>query len=72
MNEMNERLAADEELAAAYRSAHEAYLAARAEIGERSGIGLFPKSTASLPAACPPASNASTSWWATRWPPGRV
>ena len=34
MREMTERLREDEELAAAYRSAHEAYLAARAEIGE--------------------------------------
>ncbi|MCW2826819.1 MAG: hypothetical protein JWQ67_435 [Marmoricola sp.] len=34
MREMTERLGEDEELAAAYRSAHEAYLAARAEIGE--------------------------------------
>ncbi len=43
MNEMNEQLAGDEELAAAYRSAHEAYLAARAAIGERSGIGAVPE-----------------------------
>jgi hypothetical protein len=43
MNEMNERLAGDEELAAAYRSAHEDYLAARAAIGERSGIGAVPE-----------------------------
>ena len=34
MREMTERLAEDEELAAAYRRAHEAYLAARAAIGE--------------------------------------
>ena len=34
MKEMTDRLAADKELAAAYRRAHEAYLAARAEIGE--------------------------------------
>jgi uncharacterized protein len=43
MNEMNERLAGDADLAAAYRSAHEAYLAARAAIGERSGIGAVPE-----------------------------
>jgi hypothetical protein len=34
MREMTERLADDEELAAAYRRAHEAYLAARDAIGE--------------------------------------
>lgn len=34
MREMTERLAADPELATAYARAHEAYLAARAEIGE--------------------------------------
>ncbi|MDP9820244.1 DUF501 domain-containing protein [Nocardioides massiliensis] len=34
MREMTERLATDPELADAYRRAHEAYLAARAEIGE--------------------------------------
>ncbi|HEU4566715.1 MAG TPA: DUF501 domain-containing protein [Marmoricola sp.] len=34
MREMTERLAADPQLAAAYRSAHEAYLAARVAIGE--------------------------------------
>lgn len=34
MKEMSERLAQDEELAAKYREAHEAYLAARAELGE--------------------------------------
>lgn len=34
MREMTERLGEDDELAAAYSRAHEAYLAARAEIGE--------------------------------------
>lgn len=34
MDGMNERLAHDEELAAAYRRAHEDYLARRAELGE--------------------------------------
>ncbi|MDQ6934433.1 MAG: DUF501 domain-containing protein [Actinomycetota bacterium] len=34
MREMSARLARDEELAASYRRAHEAYLAARAEIGD--------------------------------------
>jgi hypothetical protein len=43
MNDMNDQLAGDQELAAAYRSAHEAYLAARAAIGERSGIGAVPE-----------------------------
>nr|WP_256214309.1 DUF501 domain-containing protein [Arthrobacter sp. ov118] len=43
MNEMNVRLAADPGLAARYRAAHEAYLASRAEIGARSGIGAVPE-----------------------------
>jgi hypothetical protein len=43
MNEMNEQLAGDEELSAAYRAAHEDYLAARDAIGERSGIGAVPE-----------------------------
>ena len=43
MNDMNDRLAADPALAADYRSAHEAYLASRAEIGGRSGIGAVPE-----------------------------
>lgn len=43
MNEMNDHLAADEDLSAAYRSAHDAYLAARNAIGERSGIGAVPE-----------------------------
>lgn len=34
MREMSARLAADEALAASYAAAHEAYLAARAELGE--------------------------------------
>jgi hypothetical protein len=34
MREMTERLGQDDELAAAYRDAHSAYLAARAEIGD--------------------------------------
>ena len=34
MREMTERLEQDDELAASYRSAHEAYLAARSAIGE--------------------------------------
>ena len=34
MREMTERLQSDDELAAAYRSAHETYLAARSAIGE--------------------------------------
>ncbi|WP_354173353.1 DUF501 domain-containing protein [Arthrobacter sp. UYEF36] len=43
MNEMNERLGGDEALATDYRAAHEAYLASRAEIGARSGIGAVPE-----------------------------
>jgi hypothetical protein len=43
MAEMNDRLAADPELAAAYRRAHEAYLAAREEIGRRAGTGPVPE-----------------------------
>ena len=43
MNDMNARLAADAGLAARYRAAHEAYLASRAEIGARSGIGAVPE-----------------------------
>ncbi len=38
MKEMQERLAEDPELAAAYRAAHERYLAHRAEVGERAGL----------------------------------
>jgi hypothetical protein len=34
MKEMQDRLAEDPDLAAAYRAAHERYLAARAELGE--------------------------------------
>lgn len=37
MREMTERLGTDEELAAAYQRAHEAYLAARADIEEQVG-----------------------------------
>jgi uncharacterized protein len=43
MNDMNGQLTADPELAAAYRSAHGAYLAARDAIGRRSGIGAVPE-----------------------------
>nr|WP_235781308.1 DUF501 domain-containing protein [Sinomonas notoginsengisoli] len=43
MAEMNERLTADPELAAAYRRAHEAYLAARGEVGRRAGTGPVPE-----------------------------
>lgn len=43
MNEMNDRLAADAGLADRYRAAHEAYLASRAEIGARCGIGGVPE-----------------------------
>jgi hypothetical protein len=40
MREMTDRLAADAELAAAYRGAHERYLAARAEIGAEIGADV--------------------------------
>ncbi|WP_415856025.1 DUF501 domain-containing protein [Sinomonas sp. G460-2] len=43
MTEMNERLAAEPELAVAYRAAHEAYLAARRRVGELAGIGPVPE-----------------------------
>jgi uncharacterized protein len=43
MNEMNDRLGTDESLAAAYLAAHEAYLAARAAVAERSGTGAVPE-----------------------------
>ena len=43
MNEMNERLTADEPLAAAYRGAHEAYLQSRDEIAGRAGTGDVPE-----------------------------
>ncbi len=40
MKDMSERLAADEELAAGYRSAHEAYLAAREQIEREAGLDV--------------------------------
>ena len=40
MKQMQERLGTDEELAAAYREAHERYLAHRAEVGERAGLDV--------------------------------
>jgi uncharacterized protein len=40
MKEMQERLAEDAELAAAYRRAHERYLEARAELGRQSGLDV--------------------------------
>jgi exopolyphosphatase/guanosine-5'-triphosphate,3'-diphosphate pyrophosphatase len=43
MVEMTERLAQDPELAAAYRQAHESYLAVRDEIAERTGVGAVPE-----------------------------
>jgi hypothetical protein len=43
MNEMNDRLTADQELADAYHGAHEAYLQARNEIAGRSGTGAVPE-----------------------------
>jgi len=43
MAEMSERLEGDEQLAAAYRAAHEDYLAARDAIGARTGVGEVPE-----------------------------
>jgi uncharacterized protein len=43
MTDMTERLERDPGLAERYRQAHEAYLRARSEIGERSGIGPVPE-----------------------------
>ncbi|WP_309080439.1 DUF501 domain-containing protein [Zhihengliuella sp.] len=43
MQEMTDRLAADPGLAAAYRAAHEDYLAARDAIGARTGVGPVPE-----------------------------
>ena len=40
MKEMQERLGTDEELAAAYRGAHERYLAFRDEVAERAGLDV--------------------------------
>ena len=40
MKEMQDRLGTDEELAAAYREAHERYLAFRAEVAERAGLDV--------------------------------
>nr|WP_218847345.1 DUF501 domain-containing protein [Psychromicrobium silvestre] len=43
MNQMNSKLESDVELAAAHRRAHEAYLCARAEIGQLAGTGPVPE-----------------------------
>jgi hypothetical protein len=43
MTEMSSRLLLDDDLAAAYRAAHEAYLQVRSEIGERTGVGPVPE-----------------------------
>ncbi|WP_255557290.1 DUF501 domain-containing protein [Paeniglutamicibacter sp. Y32M11] len=43
MNEMNAELGENTDLAAAYAQAHEAYLAVREAIGERSGTGPVPE-----------------------------
>ncbi|WP_082056941.1 DUF501 domain-containing protein [Psychromicrobium lacuslunae] len=43
MNEMNERLAVDAELAAAHQRAHQSYLAARADIAAIAGTGPVPE-----------------------------
>lgn len=43
MTEMSKRLERDTELAARYRQAHESYLRARSEVGERCGIGAVPE-----------------------------
>ena len=61
MKEMQERLSEDPELAAAYRAAHERYLAARAELGDETR-----RSRASPPVACPTGSSACTCWPVSR------
>ncbi|MCB4207942.1 DUF501 domain-containing protein [Arthrobacter sp. UM1] len=43
MAEMTERLSEDSALAAAYRQAHESYLAERNAIAERTGVGAVPE-----------------------------
>ena len=43
MREMEDRLAAEPELAAAYSAAHEAFLAAREALGQRVGLGDVPE-----------------------------
>ncbi|WP_182976914.1 DUF501 domain-containing protein [Arthrobacter cheniae] len=43
MTEMSDRLTSDADLSAAYRAAHEAYLAARDAVGERAGTGHVPE-----------------------------
>lgn len=43
MREMEERLAGDPELSEAYAAAHEAFLAERAALGERTGVGDVPE-----------------------------
>lgn len=43
MAEMTARLGSDEDLAAAYRAAHESYLAARAEVGRAAGVDEVPE-----------------------------
>lgn len=43
MNQMNERLTTDTQLAGAYREAHDSYLANRDAIGQRSGTGAVPE-----------------------------
>lgn len=43
MTEMSDRLASDAGLAGRYHAAHEAYLAARAAVGERAGTGAVPE-----------------------------
>ena len=66
MKEMEERLGADAELAAAYRAAHERYLADRAALGD------VPEIARRLaPAACPTGSSACTCWPPMRSPPAR-
>lgn len=43
MREMTERVGADDDLAAAYRAAHEDYLRRRAEVGAAAGVGDVPE-----------------------------
>ena len=73
MNEMNDRLARRRRTwppRTAPPTRH--YLAARPRSARAPASVPSPRSTASRPAECPPASSACTSWWATRWPPDRA
>ena len=67
MREMADRLRADPSWPAAYRAAHEAYLAPPGRAGRRAG-----DRRASAPAGCPTGSSACTPCSPTRSPPARA